>query len=63
MFVVVAEQQAAYPIRVPGHLDVYGPFDHPLQAKDFAQALQVDTGAMAEVKPIQPAPTIGDEGL
>lgn len=63
MFVVVAEKQAAYPVRVPGELDVYGPFNHQLQAKDFAQALMVDTGAMAEVKLIQPTPAIGDEGL
>ena len=42
---------------------MYGPFNHQLQAKDFAQALMVDTGAMAEVKLIQPTPAIGDEGL
>ena len=62
MFVVLADREAHYPNSI-GECDVFGPFKHPLQAKDFADALLADRGTFCEVKEVKPEPVIGDEGL
>ena len=60
MFVVIAEKQHAYPAL--GEIDVFGPFKHKLQAKDFADAHLGTTGDLTTVKQLQQPPAHG-EGL
>ena len=59
MFVVIAEN-SIYPAL--GEIDVFGPFKHKLQAKDFADAHLGTTGDLTTVKPVQAPPAHG-EGL
>lgn len=60
MYVVIAEKQHAYPEL--GQVDVFGPFAHKLQAKDFADAHLGNTGDLTMVKRLQVPPAHG-EGL
>jgi hypothetical protein len=60
VFVVIAEKQHAYPTL--GDVEVFGPFTHKLQAKDFADAHLGVTGDLTTVKSMQAAPAHG-EGL
>lgn len=58
MFVVIAEKQHAYPVL--GDVDVFGPFAHQLQAKDFADAHLGTTGDLTTVKTVQGPPAHGE---